>query len=242
LTHTCKAGQSIIVESRQLLIHDPQGNPSGFLEVNRDVTERKETEAALRESQTLFEAFMRHSPATAYIKDEEGRYLYANPLIERVCNLPIADLLGKTDFELFPDSDAQQWRDHDQAALAAGEAIEVEETFSLADGDHHFISFKFPIPQPSGRLLLGGISLDVTERKRTERALAIAMERFELAANAVNCLVYEWHIEHNTVERTDGLTRLLGYAADEADASADWWFNLYHPEDRPRIQTAIAQA
>jgi PAS domain S-box-containing protein len=242
LTHICKAGQSIIVDSRQLLIRDPQGNPSGFLEVNRDITERKQTEAALRESQTLFEAFMRYSPATAYIKDEEGRYLYVNPLNEQVCNLSLADMLGKTDFELFPHSDAQQWRDHDRAVLAAGEALEVEEIFSLADGDHHFISFKFPIPQPSGRLLLGGISLDVTERKRTEQALAIAMERFELAANAVNCLVYEWHIEQNTVERTEGLTRLLGYAADEADASADWWFNLYHPEDRPRIQTEIAQA
>lgn len=122
----------------------------------------------LRESQALFEAFMDHLPATAYIKDEAGRYLYVNPRNEHLCNRPLADWVGKTDFDLFPQAEAQQWHDHDLVALTSGAAIEIEETFHQADGEHCYTSFKFPIRHPSGRPLVGGISLDVTERKRNE--------------------------------------------------------------------------
>lgn len=88
-----------------------------------------------------------------------------------------------------------------------------------------------------------GLSVDVTEHKQTEEALRqseerlrIANERFQLAAKAVNCLIYDWHLESDRVERTDGLTKLLGYSLVEVEPTAQWWRDRIHPDDLLLIQ------
>ncbi len=78
-------------------------------------------------------------------------------------------------------------------------------------------------------------------REKEER-LRLANERFELAASAVNCLIYDWNIEQDTVERTDGLTRILGYSLDIAEPTGNWWRELVHPEDLQRVQEQAAIA
>jgi len=58
-------------------------------------------------------------------------------------------------------------------------------------------------------------------------------ERFELAA--VNCLFYDWEISRGTVERTQGITALLGYTLEEAEPTQQWWQQLVHPDDLQRV-------
>ncbi|MBD2605037.1 PAS domain-containing protein [Scytonema hofmannii FACHB-248] len=58
-------------------------------------------------------------------------------------------------------------------------------------------------------------------------------EQFELAA--VNCLFYDWEVSRGTVERTQGLTALLGYTQPEAKPTQQWWQQLVHPDDLQRV-------
>ncbi|NEU71524.1 PAS domain-containing protein [Hassallia byssoidea VB512170] len=58
-------------------------------------------------------------------------------------------------------------------------------------------------------------------------------EQFELAA--VNCLFYDWEISRGTVERTQGLTTLLGYTQQEASPTQKWWQQLVHPDELQRV-------
>ncbi|MEH2194540.1 MAG: PAS domain S-box protein [Nostoc sp.] len=88
-----------------------------------------------------------------------------------------------------------------------------------------------------------GFVVDLSQRKQAEQILRekeerlrLANERFELAASAVNCLIYDWNLEQDTVERTDGLTRILGYSLDIAEPTANWWRELVHPEDLQRVE------
>jgi PAS domain S-box-containing protein len=88
-----------------------------------------------------------------------------------------------------------------------------------------------------------GLSVDITERKQAEAALRereeqlrIANERFQLAAKAVNCLIYDWYLEPDRVERTDGLTRILGYSLEDAEPTGKWWRDRIHPDDLPPIE------
>ncbi len=57
---------------------DEAGRVTSIIGVGRDITERKQAEAALKESRDLFDSFMGHLPALAFIKDRDGRYIYAN--------------------------------------------------------------------------------------------------------------------------------------------------------------------
>ncbi|MBW4602967.1 MAG: PAS domain-containing protein [Calothrix sp. FI2-JRJ7] len=56
-------------------------------------------------------------------------------------------------------------------------------------------------------------------------------EQFELAAEAVNCLIFDSDLQTNIVERTRGLMELVGYASSEAEPTAQWWRQLIHPDD-----------
>lgn len=130
--------------------------------------ERKQAEEELQASQALFQSFMNYSPTNAFIKDELGRYLYVNPLVERSFNRPLAEWIGKTDFDCFPHETAQAMRDNDLAVLRAGEVTQLAESVPLADGEHYYLAFKFPLKDADGRQLLAGIAVDITDRKQAE--------------------------------------------------------------------------
>ncbi|MFB2938866.1 PAS domain-containing protein [Aerosakkonemataceae cyanobacterium BLCC-F154] len=92
-----------------------------------------------------------------------------------------------------------------------------------------FLTFSYaPIRDESTEVV--GIFVTCTETTQNV-ILRSQKERFELAAAAVNCLIYDWDLQTNSVERTDGLTRIFGYLPEEAEPTRDWWSSLIHPED-----------
>ena len=75
-------------------------------------------------------------------------------------------------------------------------------------------------------------AMDITAVKRVEEALRVSEERFRLAADAVNGIIYEFDIKTGHVERTRGLYEVLGYRADEVPPTVAWWLEQTHPDDR----------
>lgn len=143
-----------------------------------DITERKEMEAALRASEEQFAAFMGHLPAAAWIKDAEGRYVYANAESERIFPRGPEEILGRTDEELFPAKAARAFRENDRRALSEG-SILTTEVLPQADGfKHHSMVSKFAVPVSSGPALVGGVAFDITQLKLTEEALRESEERY----------------------------------------------------------------
>jgi PAS domain S-box-containing protein len=128
-----------------------------------------EREAAVAESELRFRAFMDALPAVAWIKDHEGRYAFLNAEYERLWRLRAEAYLGKTDFDIFAPEQAEPMRAHDDTVRRERRILHVEETASTADGGRRdWISTKFPIVQPGGEVHVGGIAIDVTERKACE--------------------------------------------------------------------------
>jgi PAS domain S-box-containing protein len=135
--------------------------------------------AELRATEQRFSEFMQHLPGLAWIKDLEGRYVYANDAATRAFHRRREDLYGTTDGDLFPPATARQFQENDQRALAGGTGILTVETLQQDDGvAHSSIVSKFPIPGPDGApAFIGGMAIDITEQKRIEAALREADRR-----------------------------------------------------------------
>ncbi len=137
-----------------------------------DITERKRIETALRESEERFRLFMDHGPVVAWIKDEEGRWIYLNKTYQQRFSASVETWQGKTDFDLWPADMAEKFRQSDLAVLATGEPLEIADAISEADGAlSYWHTIKIPFQNTSGHRFVGGIAVDVTAQERTEQKL-----------------------------------------------------------------------
>jgi PAS domain S-box-containing protein len=117
--------------------------------VSNDVTQQKQAEAPLRESEERFKLFMDNSPAIAWMKDEQGRYVYVNESCARRMGLRPEERIGKTDFELWPSAIAELFWKNDQKVLSEGQVVEVVEESVKPDGSRSYCrNFKFPTDPP----------------------------------------------------------------------------------------------
>ena len=172
-----KDGRRVRIEVSSRLIFE-NGKPAGVQGVARDLTEHKRSQDALRESQTFFHRFMDNSPSIAFMKDEEGRYVYVNKPFEELFGQKLDFLRGKTSFDWLPPVTAQHTHDHDLSVLTSGEPQEILETVPTQDGTpHHWLVVKFPMTDAAGKRFVAGVGVDITERRQAEKALAQQAER-----------------------------------------------------------------
>lgn len=138
-------------------------------QLEQTAAKQAQAEVALRASQERFNAFMDHSPALAFMKDAAGRFVYVNDPFVRHFKRPLSEYLGRTDFDLWPEAAAAQFRANDLAVLKGGVPIEIIETMPDGAGNTTFwLSFKFPLEAADGHQFLAGMAIDVTRRQCAE--------------------------------------------------------------------------
>jgi PAS domain S-box-containing protein len=128
----------------------------------------------------LLETILENSAAVIYAKRKDGRYTYINREWEVVCDIRREQVLGRTDFDLFPTEIAEQFRSNDLAVIAAGKMIEYEERVGTPWGEQLFLSKKVPLISPKGEVEgLCGISANITNQREAELALKDTIIKLE---------------------------------------------------------------
>jgi PAS domain S-box-containing protein len=216
----------------------------GFVASWRDVTEKKLAEERLRQSQQFIERIANTTPGILYVYDlAEQQNVYLNHQVVELLGYTqeqIQDMGSQFLPNLMHPDDLARFSVLCQRFNSAqdGEVIENEYRMQHASGEWRWFCSRdtvFTRNIGGSPRQIVGTTFDITERKQTEEQLRLSNERFQLAAAAVNCLIYDWDIEKNTVIRTERLSQLLGYSPEEIQATHQWWREQIHPEDRERI-------
>jgi PAS domain S-box-containing protein len=224
---------------------DAAGNIIGASKVARDITEQHRTADALRKSEDRFARFMDNLPGLAWVKDTDGRYVYANESAVNVFDTPRERLYGKTDREIFPKLTAESFEKNDQNAASLTSGLQTVEVLEHKDGTvHHSIVSKFPIVDTDGKTtLIGGMAIDITDRLLAEEALGKSEEKYRTIFNSIDegfCTVeiilddagkpYDYlFLEYNPIfEELTGLKDAVGKTVKELVPDLEsFWIDTY---------------
>ena len=204
-----------------------------------DNPERERMLRDLTESEDRFRAFMGALPAAAFIMDQDSTALYANRYMEDV--LGARTWIGKTARELFPPEMAEKMIADDRLIARSG-VVCVEEKIPGADGRLRiYQTHKFSIPRRGQTSLIGGISLDITERKNAEIALQQSEVRWKFAVDGVGAGVIDWDIGSGAMHFSDRWLELAGFSRGELAPRLESLTALVHPEDLPGAMAGIQE-
>jgi PAS domain S-box-containing protein len=167
-----KDGRRVPLEVSTRLIY--QGDvPVGVQGIARDVTERKRVEAELQASEAELRALFAAMPDAIMVLDAEGRYLKVAPTNSGLLYKPEEELVGKTLHEVFPRAQADIFLSYIQRALETYQPISVDYALTIDEAEVWFEGTVSPMP--GGAVIWA--ARDITERKRTQEALAQQVER-----------------------------------------------------------------
>ena len=165
-------GAQVACEAVIFPLRDEQGKIKSIVTVSRDITRRKQAEWALRESEQRLTEVVDNMPATVLLRDLEGRFILINRQYAEHCKVDRDWVRGKTVYDVVPRDIAEESMDHDREVLRTRGIVERELVFPLDDGPHILAAWKFPVLDPDGKIVaIGGVELDITERKRMEEEL-----------------------------------------------------------------------
>jgi PAS domain S-box-containing protein len=228
----------------------------GFAVLVDDISAERRQQAALRESEERYRAFVANSTEgvyrvefdppvdTALPPDEQvaavyraGRFAECNDAFARMYGFArAAEVVGRgLDLMLPPDDPAV--RAYLRAVMAAGyRAADVESAERDRFGNPvHFANSLSGVVEGGRLVRVWGTQRDVTGRVRAEAGLRASEERFRRAADAVDGIIYEYDARTGRVERSRGLFEVLGYRPEDVPPTADWWHDQVHPDDRRRL-------
>ena len=143
----------------------------------RDRSTPEHDATRMRDREFQLSAIVNQSPSALSLKTPDGHYALANPNLQKILHLPEAQIVGKTDAELFPEETACAFRANDAMVLRSGARHSIEEWIPVNGVPRLFMSHMFPVPDEQGVVrFICRISLDITDRKLAEqRAIEAAL-------------------------------------------------------------------
>lgn len=237
-----KDGKIIHVSLTISPLKDRAGNLTGASTIARDISGRKQAIKDLQAAQeqlqlvtdTMAVAVARCSRDLRYLWLSQGYTNWVQRPPEEILGRSIPDVIGAEAFDTI--------RPYIEQVLN-GERVEYENMINLRGIGWRWVNAIYTPTYDATNTPDGWVAVivDVTSHKELEDAVSKNEERFRLAAEAVNGIIYDIDYVTNRLERTRGLLEVLGYQPQEVPATNEWWLAQMHPEDRPGIQEAYKQ-
>lgn len=228
---------------------NPDGTVDKVIEVVVDVTERREKDRMLQESERMFRSLVENSHSGIFIVGDDFKFAYANEMFCTMLGYPHAEVIGR-DFRSVLDDESRSLVAERYQRRQKGEAVPSRYEFNIVRSDREKRRVEISstvVVDSTGKPITLAQLLDITERKRAEEELRESERKFAGIATNIPGVVFEFRV------RKDGTTYfsyispratdLFGLPADPSDP--EWNAELggrVHPDDRRAFFKSIAAA
>ncbi|MBI1749384.1 MAG: PAS domain S-box protein [Acidobacteria bacterium] len=242
VVHTKKDGTTVFIETKGIAVRGEEGQVTGYVHVNRDITERKRAAEALHQSEAKFSKAFRTSPDAILLSDlESGMIFDVNDAFEKLSGFRREEVLGKRSIDL------NLWPKPEQRATAvaelrrAGRVRDFPFEFRTKTGELGAGVFSGEIIQLDGKPCMLTVVRDVTDARRAEEALRQSEARFSLlfrsSPDAIAVVEYD---SGKYLDVNDGFLAMTGYRRAEVIGKTSMDFGLWaEASDRSRIREEL---
>ena len=162
--------------------------------IELDISERKATEEALRNSQRLLETVLDHMPAHIFLRDINGKYLLINGRYEKIFGVSRQNTIGKSLRDVLPKDLANLFAERDRMVVDERRVVENETHIPSENGERIFATSSFPIYGSEDTVsLIGGVSFEITERRRAEEAEHRQSQKMELFGEITGSVAHDFN-------------------------------------------------
>ncbi len=224
-----KDGHRIVLECGGVPVFDGAGMFRGYRGIDRDITERKRAVEETRHNQALLSSIIENIPHMIFVKDAKTlKFVRFNQAGEQLLGYPREELIGKSDYDFFPEQEADFFAAIDRKVLEQGHSLDIPEEpiETRRKGRRLLHTKKVPINGDDGTpQYLLGISEDITEHKHIEhvereRARVLEQQQIALCELAKHDAIYKGNLEEALRMITETGSRVLG-----VERTSIWTFN-----------------
>ncbi|MFN6527482.1 PAS domain-containing protein [Nostoc sp. ChiSLP03a] len=230
-----------IANHGKVVLRDRQGNPLRMAGIHHDVTDRKQAELALRQSEEFKNRILESSTDCIKVLSLDGLLLYMNT--GGLCLMEIDNLNSylNTEWLCFWEGSSRQQAEEALAATKTGKVSIFRGYCPTAKGTPKWWEVVVsPILDASGqleRILL--ISRDITDRKKIELLLQESEARLKLAYKATQSGLWDWDIICNKAHVSEEYIHLFGLDPSTKEITYELWLSRLHPDDRTSANETV---
>jgi PAS domain S-box-containing protein len=231
----CKDGRFIWVNDEMKLVKDVDGNPIEIIGFWVDITERKQVEEALQESEQKYRILFETSPEGILITDIETKeYEYANPALCKMLGYSVEEIRNLKVFDLHPedklDGIVSKFEAHSKGEITRAENV----PFLRKDGTTVYVDISGRPTIIDGKKCSVGFLRDNTERKKAEESLQESEEKYRILAEDSPTGIFISDPE-KFIYVNNRLCEITGYQTQELLKMKDPITALFVPEEQERI-------
>jgi PAS domain S-box-containing protein len=229
-------------DTRLTPLMDAEGKPAGVLGISRDITERKRTEEAVRQSEERYrlmadyatDLISRHAPG--------GEFLYASPACRRTHGREPEELVGQNPYQWFHPDDLERLEAYHRVLIEDGSPRTVDYRLRGKDGKYLWVetTSRAVFDPSSGEVLeIVSVTREISDRKRAEEAIRESEHRFRLIAENVSDTICRLDPSGVVAYVSPACRTLMGLEPEELLGRNA--FEFVHPDDLERMLRSHAE-
>ncbi len=208
-----RTGNLVSCRSTVSPVPDEKGIPDRCVWMNLDITEQKALERSHNKNEKRLQGILDNIPAYVFSKNREGQYTYVNKLLSMLHAKSQEEIIGLTDFDLFPTGAASEFVKNDQLVFEKHRTVRALEDGGVDEYgiERSYLSVKCPLENEDGDVEeMLGMSVDISEQQRLEKALRNSEEKLNSILDNMKARVYIKDKDGKYTYANEELCRILG--------------------------------